>query len=211
MPNVEEATQPEVKDVLAQRQMHTELLKQQLAATQNRIKHQADKNRTDREFQVGEQVLLKLQPYAQSSVANRPFPKLAFKYYGPFKILERIGAAAYRLELHANSLIHNMFHVSQLRQFTPNFTRVFADLPKLTDFSQEELLPEAVLDKRLVKKGNAAIPQVRVKWAGLPDDSATWEDWYVLLQKFPMVAAWGQAGSPAGEGVTSAAFTEDED
>jgi hypothetical protein len=72
----------------------------------------ADQKMTDFQFAVGDQVLLKLQPYTQSSIANMPFPKLAFKYFGPYKVLERIGAVAYRLELPANSLIHNVFHIS---------------------------------------------------------------------------------------------------
>jgi hypothetical protein len=59
-----------------------------LNRAQNRIKLQADKNITDREFHVGDQVLLKLQPYAQSSLVNRQYPKLSYKYFekpsGPF-------------------------------------------------------------------------------------------------------------------------------
>jgi hypothetical protein len=33
-----------------------------------------------------------------------------------------------------------------------------------------------------VKKGGKAVPQVLVKWTGLPQEAATWEDWYVLLR-----------------------------
>jgi hypothetical protein len=58
------------------------------------MKIQSDRHRTNRQFQVGEKVLLKLQPYVQQSVASRPYPKLAFKFFGPFEILEKIGAAA---------------------------------------------------------------------------------------------------------------------
>jgi hypothetical protein len=61
---------------------------------------------------VGEKVLLKLQPYAQSSAANQSFPKLAYKYYGPFTVLERIEKAAYKLELLPWTLIHLVFHIS---------------------------------------------------------------------------------------------------
>lgn len=61
------------------------------------MKLNADKLRSDIQFQVGDKVLLKLQPCAQSSLVNRPFPKLAMKYFGPYTILERIGAAAYKL------------------------------------------------------------------------------------------------------------------
>ena len=143
-------------------------LKEQLAKTQNRMKTYADRHRTERQYQEGEQVLLKLQPYAQHSVANRPFPKLAFKYFGPYSILAKIGAAAYRLNLPSDNKIHDVFHVSQLNPFTADYSPVYSDLTKIINLDTETLTPEAILEHRLVKKGNSAIPQVRVKWAHLP-------------------------------------------
>ena len=136
---------------------------------------------------------------------SRPYPKLSFKFFGPFEITEKIGAAAYRLALPAHSLIHPVFHVSQLKPFTPNYSPVYSELPQLVDLSAHDLHPERVLDRRLVKKGNQAVPQVLVKWSRLPEASATWQDFYIVKERFPGVVAWGQATSSAGGGVTSTA------
>lgn len=132
----------EVVDFIQDREAHLANLQKHLAVAQNRMKLQADKHRTDRQFQVGELVLLKLQPYIQHSVVSRPFPKLSYKFFGPYRILEKLGAAAYKLELPPGSLIHPVFHILQLKPFTPNSTLVFADITKLQDFSALDLKPE---------------------------------------------------------------------
>lgn len=36
------------------------------------------------EFQIGEQIYVKLHPYVQQIAEARPYPKLAYKYFGPF-------------------------------------------------------------------------------------------------------------------------------
>ena len=61
------------------------------------------------------------------------------------------------------------------------------------------LAPEAVLDRRLVKKGNRAIPQVLIKWTHLPSTSATWEDFYVVQQRFLSLFAWDKQDLQRGE------------
>jgi len=157
----------------------------------------ADKHRTDIEFQVGDQVLLKLQPYTQSSMANRPFPKLSYKYFGPYLITERIGQVAYRLKLPEDSKIHDVFHVSQLKPFVADYTLVFSELPFTTDIEATAAMPEKVLEHRLVKRGNAAIPHVLIQWTGLPTTSTTWEDYNVICKRFPQAPAWGQASTSA--------------
>lgn len=77
-----------VADFIADQQLHTELLKDHLAEAQARMKVTAHCQRIDVHFQVGDKVFLKLQPYAQSSLINRPYPKLAKKYYGPHNSTE---------------------------------------------------------------------------------------------------------------------------
>lgn len=91
---VSDGEQSPAAQLLQDRENHLSLLKNHLAAAQNRMKIQEDHQRTDRQFQVGDQVLVKLQPYVQQSMVSRPYPKLAFKFYGAFSVLQRIGQAA---------------------------------------------------------------------------------------------------------------------
>lgn len=81
----------EAATFLQDRQSLLATLKDNLHKAQNKMKSYADKGRTPRQYHEGDMVYLKLQPYAQTSIANRPFPKLAFKFFGPYKILERVG------------------------------------------------------------------------------------------------------------------------
>lgn len=59
---------------------------------------------------------LKLQPYQQNSVELRQNLKLSARYYGPYKILEKIGAVAYLMDLPSGYLIHPIFYVSKLKK-----------------------------------------------------------------------------------------------
>jgi hypothetical protein len=199
LPATSAVTDQGVAGVVNDRAQQIEILKNHLAAAQNRMKLYADRQRTERSFQVGDKVLLKLQPYAQTTVVNRPFPKLAYKYFGPYKILDKAGQVAYKLELPQGSQVHNVFHVSQLKEYRADFTPVFADLPKLPSLDTVDTTPEKILDRRLVKKGNTAILQTLIKWTNIPEDAATWEDWDTLKSKFLSVLAWGQATNPGGD------------
>jgi hypothetical protein len=151
-------TDTSVAEMLQEHADHITMLKTQLVVAQICMKIQAAKKRVDRTFQVGEQVLLKIQPYAQHSV-NRPYPKLAYKYFGHLTVQERIGSVAYKLELPSDARIHNIFHVSQLKPFIPNYSPVYFDITKLVDLSTVNTEPEAILDHRLVKKGSTLSPK----------------------------------------------------
>jgi len=73
----------------------------------------------------------------------------------------------------------------------------------LTDLQASSAVPKQIVDRRLVKKGNAAITQVKVTWTELPATICTWEDYNVLKQRFPKAPAWGQAETQGGGGVTA--------
>jgi hypothetical protein len=83
-----------------------------------------------------------------------------------------------------------VFHVSQLKPFTANYSPVFSDLPTTLDLAATTPLPTAILQRRLVRKGNAAVPQVLIQWAHLPADQATWEDYYFVKAKYPHASLW---------------------
>lgn len=104
-----------VDKTLAAREAIIQLLKFHITRAQQRMRDLANKHRSDRSFEVGDWVYLKLQPYRQVSVATRPFNKLAAKYFGPYPIASKVSAVAYTLLLPANVLIHPTFHVSQLK------------------------------------------------------------------------------------------------
>lgn len=94
----------------------SKLIKANLVAAQNRMKQCADKKRSKRQFEVGDWVYLKLQPYRQSSLVLRKNFKISTKYYGPFEGLSRVGLVAYKLKLPFIATIHLVFHVSLLRR-----------------------------------------------------------------------------------------------
>ena len=139
---------------------------------------------------------LKLQTYVQSSLAPRANQKLAFKYFGPYKVISKVGPVAYKLQLPSSASIHDVFHVSQLKQAISKTDQVSSLIPDLDAPCQ---FPEKVLAKKMVTKGVRSIQQVLVKWSGWPASLATWEDMEALRQRFPAAPAWGQAGSLQGE------------
>lgn len=163
------------------------------------MKHQADKHRLERSFEVGTEVFLRLQPYIQSSVIKRACHKLSFKFFGPFRILERVGQVAYKLDLPPSSKVHPVFHVSQLKQCIGPAQEVSPILPPSNAMFQ---IPARVLQRRVRQLGDRLVTQVRVQCSGGSEEQATWEDLESLRQQFPHGYAWGQADSQ-GEGIVS--------
>lgn len=131
-------------------------LKENLVRARNRMKQLADKNRTDREFQVNDWVYIKLQPYRQTSVNKSINQKLFAKYFGPYQVIEKVGRVAYQVQLPAEAKIHNVFHISQLKKKIGEQS-VTATWPEcLTGKGEDVRAPVAILERQLVKRGNGA-------------------------------------------------------
>lgn len=161
---------------LRQRDEILQQLRYNLERAQNRMKNIADKHRTDREFKVGELVWLRLQPYKQRSAKGGPSHKLSKRFYGPFPILERVGAVAYRLQLSSVTKIHPVFHVSLLKKFVGDPSLSPKDLPEIFADSSPVLQPQKILASREILVNDTKVFQKLVQWEGLQPEEATWED-----------------------------------
>lgn len=161
------------------------LLKSNLVWVQTRMKNQADKHRTEREFTVRDWVFLRLIPYQLQSLNSHTFHKLHHKSYGPFEVVERIGKVAYNLKLPEGTKIHPVFHVSCLKKMVGSQVIPMTALPEQVTDGLVVKKPHEVLQRRMYKKGNAAGVQVLVLWEGLSAKEATWEDYDKFTARFP--------------------------
>ncbi|MCH86988.1 Ty3/gypsy retrotransposon protein, partial [Trifolium medium] len=159
-------------------------LKNQLLKAQERMRMQADRKRVERSFTCGEWVFVKLRAHRQQSVATRINAKLAAKYYGPYPIIEKIGAVAYKLKLPEESRVHPVFHVSLLKRAVGNYQEE-DELPDLMEEQIELYVPETVLATRRMKQNGEENKQLLIHWKGKNVEEATWEDELMIRSQFP--------------------------
>ncbi|GAV92941.1 Chromo domain-containing protein [Cephalotus follicularis] len=123
--------------------------------------------------------------------------KLTPRFIGPFEILERVGAVAYRLALPPSlSDVHNVFHVSMLRKYHPDPSHIlqWEPLELRTDLSFEEI-PIRILDCRIKQLRSKTIPLVKVLWQYHRVEEATWEREDDMQAKYPQLfSSWEISG-----------------
>nr|GEU94378.1 retrotransposable element Tf2 [Tanacetum cinerariifolium] len=181
---LEDSRVEKVDRTLQAREEAIKALKFHLKRSQDRMRNQANKHRTDRQFEVGDWVYLKLQPHRQMSIRQGQHHKLSPKYYGPFKVAKRIGEVSYRLELPNSSQVHPVFYISQLKKCHGKDHSVGV-LPRLREDGLLENKPMAILERRLGKVNNKPVMFVLIHWTNKSVEEATWKINGDLVTRFP--------------------------
>ncbi|XP_059068475.1 uncharacterized protein LOC131858987 [Cryptomeria japonica] len=127
-------------------------------------------------FEVGDMVYLRLQPYRQSSLKKSGAEKLRPRFYGPYRVIRRVGEVAYKIKLLEGSCVHNVFHLSRLKKAIGQGVVPSADLPPLDEEGRLVLIPTTILDVRERTLRNRMVKEYLVKWRDLPNEDSTWEN-----------------------------------
>ncbi|GJX84900.1 putative reverse transcriptase domain-containing protein [Tanacetum coccineum] len=161
-------------------------IKQRIQTARDRQKSYADLKRKPMEFQVGDKVMLKVSPW-KGVVRFGKRGKLNPRYVGPFKVLKKVGAVAYKLELPQElSRVHNTFHVSNLK-------KCYSDDPlvvPLEGLQVDDKLhfveePVEVMDREVKQLRRSRVPIVKVRWNSRRGPEFTWEREDQFRKKYP--------------------------
>ncbi|GJZ07926.1 hypothetical protein Tco_0542209, partial [Tanacetum coccineum] len=129
-------------------------IKQRMQAARDRQKSYADLKRKPMEFQVGDKVMLKVSPW-KGVVHFGKRGKLNPRYVGPFKVLEKVGEVAYKLELPEElSRVHNTFFIE-------------------------------IVGREVKRLKRSRIPLVKVRWNSKRGPEFTWEREDQFKKKYP--------------------------
>nr|GEZ93452.1 putative reverse transcriptase domain-containing protein [Tanacetum cinerariifolium] len=135
--------------------------------------------------EVGEAQIICLELIQETTEKINP------RYVGPFKVLERVGDVAYKLDLPEElSRVHNTFHVSNLKKF-------HADEPlavPLDGLNFDDKLhfveePTEIMDREVKRLKRSRIPFVKVRWNSKRGPDFTWEREDQFWKKYPHLFA----------------------
>ena len=173
-----------IKDTSAK----VDLIWRRLLSAQSRQKSYAERRCRPLEFKASDHVFLKVMP-KRGVVRFGKLGKLSSRFIRPFEILKRVDTVAYRLELPPSLLgVHEVFHVSMLRKYTPDPTHV-VDLGELTvdtDGTFEEGLVR-IMDNREQVLRCKTVRLVKVLWQHHGVEEATWEREDTMCANYPFL------------------------
>ena len=164
------------------------LIRQRLLTAQSRQKSYVDVRRQLLEFEVGDHVFLKVMP-KRGVVRFGKREKLLPRFIGPFEILERIDSVTYWLALPSSmSGVHEAFHVSMLRKYSPDPAHVvdWGQIEVDTDGTFEEG-PMCIMDSRDQVLRRKTVRLVRVLWRHYGVEESTWEREDTMRATYPFL------------------------
>ena len=141
------------------------------------------------EFEVGDHVFLKVMP-KRGVVRFDKHGKLSPRFIRPFEILERVGTVAYRLALPPSmSGVHEVFHVSILRRYTPDPADVVdwgeIEVDTCGTFEDGRVCIMDSQDQVLRRK---TVRLVRVLWQHPGVEESTWEHEDMMQDTYPFLS-----------------------
>jgi hypothetical protein len=175
-------------DVLKDAEKKVRTIRDNLKIAQSRQKSYADTRRRELTFEVGDYVYLKVSPMTSVKRFNMK-GKLAPRYIGPFKIVERHGEVAYQLELPESLAgVHDVFHVSQLKKCLriPEEQSPLEELTVKEDLTYEEF-PVKILETTEKVTRSRTIKMCKVQWNRYTEGEATWEREEDLRKTYPQL------------------------
>nr|GEZ95373.1 putative reverse transcriptase domain-containing protein [Tanacetum cinerariifolium] len=161
-------------------------IRQHLQAVRDRQRSYANVRRKPLLFQIGDRVMLKISP-RKVIIRFEKRGKLNPRYIEPFKILNRIGPVAYKLELlEEPSNVQNTFHVSNLKKFLSDESLIIPmkelKLDDKLNFVEE---PVEIMDREIKQLRQSRIPIIRVRWNSKRGLEYTWECEDEIRAKYP--------------------------
>ncbi|GJY75697.1 hypothetical protein Tco_0480813 [Tanacetum coccineum] len=157
-----------------------------MQVARDRQKIYADLKRKPMEFQVGDNVMLKVSPW-KGVVRFGKRGNLNPRYVGPFKVLEKVGSIAYKLKLPEElSRVHNTFHVSNLKKcYADEPLAVPLDGLHFNDKLQFVKEPVEIMDREVKWLKRSRIPIIKFRWNSRRGHEFTWEREDQFQKKYP--------------------------
>ncbi|WVZ63932.1 hypothetical protein U9M48_013522 [Paspalum notatum var. saurae] len=172
-------------DLVTQAEEQVKFIHSNLKRAQSRQQSYSDRRRRPLAFEEGDHVYLQVSPMKgvhRFGVKG----KLAPRYVGPFKITERCGLVAYRLELPPHlAAVHDVFHVSQLKKClrVPEEVVDTSQIQIQLDLTYKEK-PIRILDQKQRSTRRRNIKFYKVQWRNHSEEEATWEQEEFLQTKY---------------------------
>jgi hypothetical protein len=155
-------------------------VRDRLEQAQQHYKAVYDRSHRLVQFAPGQWVWLRLLHRPMASLLVQGRGKLGPKFFGPYKVLQRVGDVAYKLELPAGARLHDVFHVGLLKPFYGDPPAQPPVLPPV-QHGRVVIEPAQVLQGRVTSR----CKEVLVRWKGVPAADTSWVELEEFKRRFP--------------------------